>query len=68
MFRGDPGPEESLSVILNDKCRINSFTFLELAEEESKRTQQSKDSLSVLSDGKSYNRDRDKQLQKINQV
>ena len=57
-----------MSVVLNDKCRINSFTFLELAEEEGKRTQQSKDSLSVLSESKSYNRDRDKQLQKINQV
>ena len=69
-FRGDVGPQESLSAALTDKCRINSFTFLELAEEEGKRTKESKDSLSVLSDGRSYNRERDKQVlfERINQV
>ena len=70
LFRGPPGCEEPLSVLLTDKCRINSFTFLELAEAEGKRSQQSKDNLSVLSDSKSYKRDKDKQVlfQKINEV
>jgi len=68
-LRGPPGCEEPLSVLLTDKCRINSFTFLELAEAEGKRSQQSKDNLSVLSDSKSYKRDKDKQVlfQKINE-
>ena len=68
MFRRDPRTEEPLSVILGEKCRINSFTFLELADAQEKEAQ-SKDNLSVLSDNKSY-RDRERQVlfQKINEV
>ena len=48
---------------LSDKCRINSFTFLELAED--KRKDESKDN---LSDNKSYKRDKQVLFQKIQEV
>ena len=49
---------------LSDKCRINSFTFLELAEAEDKVKDGSKDNLSVLSN----NRDKQVLFQKIQEV
>ena len=49
---------------LADKCRINSFTFLELAEAEDKVGDESKDNLSVLT----TNRDKQLLLQKIQEV
>ena len=64
MFRGPPGCEEPLSVLLTDKCRINSFTFLELAEAEDKVKDGSKDNLSVLSS----NRDKQVLFQKVQEV
>ena len=49
---------------LSDKCRINSFTILELAEAEDKLKDASRDNLSVLTNI------RDKQVlfQKIQEV
>ena len=49
---------------LADKCRINSFTFLELAEAEDRVKDGSKDNLSVLTN----NRDKQVLLQKIQEV
>ena len=63
MYRRDPAIQEPLSVILGEKCRINSFTFLELAEAQGKKNQ-SKDNLSVLSN----NRDKQVLFQKIQEV
>ena len=58
-----------MSAILGEKCRINSFTFLELAEAQGKKNQ-SKDDLSVTSGNKSNKSNKDRQLlvQKINEV
>ena len=50
--------------LLADKCRINSFTFLELAEAEDRVKDGSKDNLSVLTN----NRDKQVLLQKIQEV
>ena len=49
---------------LADKCRINSFTFLELAEAEDRVKDGSKDNLSVLTN----NRDKQVLFQKIQEV
>ena len=49
---------------LADKCRINSFTFLELAGAEDKLRGGSKDNLSVLSN----NRDKQVLFQKVQEV